>query len=151
MRPPASTSAQGRTVSFEQVLVKMTRRLPGVPASVVFISVVLLLTITGTALGPALTHHYAEASPSHGHVFHSGIASSHSHVPSTGHDHDEGTEVVSVTDDSGAGTSSGAPHLAVAGSDALVPPLSVEHALSELTGSTDGPDIPPPGRPPKLS
>ena len=69
------------------------------------LSALAALALLMTIAGPGLTHHYAEFTPFHAHIFH-GATVSHVHGlnGSIYHDHTGGTapDVVSVSGDSGA-------------------------------------------------
>jgi hypothetical protein len=58
-----------------------------------------------TVVGPTFSHHYAEISPYHSHIYLSGETQHVHGISGAEHEHD-GTGVVSVGDDSGAGLAS---------------------------------------------
>ncbi len=106
----------------------------------------MLLMVTG----PVLSHHYAEISPYHTHVFLSDVsADQHSH-DTVGH-HDEGGEsgILSVSDSSAAG--SGPVQFVVSSGTPLTPHLMTSFEVYEVeTVGADG-FMRPPERPPRYS
>lgn len=113
-----------------------------------FIAASLLATVALflAVVGPGLSHHYAELTPYHSHVFLDGDWE-HSHDSvSDDHSHAESEDIVNVTSDTGSGV--GGIHIAPV-SDHVDLPLDLTRSIQTTYDFSLAMVIPnPPDRPP---
>jgi len=116
-----------------------------------FIAASLLATVALflAVVGPGLSHHYAELTPYHSHVFLNG-ESEHTHNSiDSAHSHSESEDVVNVTSDTGSGAAG--IHIALV-SDQVELPLDLARSVQTPYDFSLAMTIPdPPDRPPITS
>jgi hypothetical protein len=140
-----SSYAPGSSISPEPL---QLRRLRG---AWLLLSALAAFALLMTVAGPGLTHHYAELTPAHSHVF-LGDHTIHGHGASgTAHHNGEIPEVVSTSD--GTGASAGAVSLLMAPplERGLVEPSGLWHSVPDRTVAYSSPELEPPDRPPIAS
>lgn len=112
------------------------------------LSALAALALLMTVAGPSLSHHYAELTPAHSHIYLSHHIG-HEHVAAGAHTHNAETpDVVNVSGDTGVSAGVVSLQIAPPAQHVLIEPHGLWHSAAEHAFVYSEPMPEPPDRPP---